>query len=57
MTREGEMDMDQVECAVCGTAMAYDDAYGSIEYEGQMCHACCRGCMEKLKSDPAAYLK
>jgi len=49
------MGSEEVKCAVCGTAMLYDDAYGSAEHGRETYHVCCKACMESFRQQPEKY--
>jgi Cu+-exporting ATPase len=42
---------------VCGKQIDEDEAAAGLEHEGEAYYFCSRGCMQKFKDDPAAYVK
>jgi YHS domain-containing protein len=49
------MGSEDVVCAVCGTRVSYDDAYGAAEHEGDVYSVCSRACMESFRAQPQSY--
>lgn len=44
----------QIECPIMGNKV---NKNLFVDYEGKRVYVCCGGCIEKVKSDPAKYIK
>jgi Cu+-exporting ATPase len=58
MTENGAAKVgDTTHCPVSGEEFKVTDASPKVEFEGKTYFTCCPGCAQKLKADPAKYLK
>jgi YHS domain-containing protein len=48
---------DKTRCPVSGEVFRISPEQPHVEYKGKTYYTCCSHCLEKLKADPAKYIK